>query len=162
MPESGSRLVLLAEDNPNDVTVFLRGFRNYKTEERWQVQVVTDGDAALEFLYRQGRFAEAKRPDLVVLNINMPRVNGWEVLRKMKADPQLRRIPTVIWTVAEMKEYNARAYDMGACGIFSKPIGAKEAERQIDAILTYFTWANPSPPSCASGVEVGGTDPAPS
>jgi len=140
------RQILLAEDNPNDVTVFLRAFRKRKAEERWELQIVTDGAAALEFLYRQDRFAEAKRPDLVVLNINMPKVNGWDVLEKMKADPQLRRIPTVIWTVADMETYNARAYDVGACGIFSKPVGAKEAELQIDAILTYFTWANPSPP----------------
>jgi CheY-like chemotaxis protein len=140
------RQILLAEDNPNDVTVFLRAFRNHKTKEHWELQVVANGLAALEFLYRQDRFAEARRPDLVVLNINMPRVNGWEVLRKMKADPQLRRIPTVIWTIADMETYNARAYDMGACGIFSKPVGSKEAELQIDAVLTYFTWANPSPP----------------
>jgi CheY-like chemotaxis protein len=139
------RQILLAEDNPSDVIVFLRAFRKRNAEGRWELQVVTDGLAALEFLYRQDQFAEAKRPDLVVLNINMPRVNGWEVLRKMKADPQLRRIPTVIWTIAEMDTYNARAYDLGACGIFTKPIDAREAELQIDAILTYFTWANPSP-----------------
>jgi CheY-like chemotaxis protein len=140
------RQILLAEDNPNDVTVFLRAFRNHKTKEHWELQVVTNGLAALEFLYQQDRFAEAKRPDLVVLNINMPSVNGWDVLEKMKADPRLRRIPTVIWTIADMETYNARAYDMGACGIFSKPVGSKEAELQIDAVLTYFTWANPSPP----------------
>jgi CheY-like chemotaxis protein len=151
MSSSESRQILLAEDNPQDVAVFLRAFRKHENRRLFELQVVTDGDAALEFLYRQGVFAEAKRPDLVVLNINMPRVNGWEVLRKMKADPQLRRIPTVIWTIADMEKYNARAYDMGACGIFSKPIGAKEAERQIDAILTYFTWANPSPPYVAVG-----------
>jgi CheY-like chemotaxis protein len=140
------RQILLAEDNPNDVTVFLRAFRKRNAEGRWKLQIVTDGEAALEFLYQQDRFAEAKRPDLVVLNINMPSVNGWDVLYKMKADPQLRRIPTVIWTVAQMEEYDARAYDLGACGIFSKPVDSKEAELQIDAILTYFTWANPSPP----------------
>jgi two-component system response regulator len=151
MSNSEPRQILLAEDIGQDIEVFLHAFRSRKAEERWELQVVTDGLAALEFLYRQGVFAEAKRPDLVVLNINMPRVNGWEVLRKMKADPQLRRIPTVIWTVADMEKYNARAYDMGACGIFSKPVGAKEAERQIDAILTYFTWANPSPPYVAVG-----------
>ena len=146
MFKSEPRQILLAEDNPNDVTVFLRAFRKRNAEERWELQVVTDGAAALEFLYRQDRFAEARRPDLVVLNINMPRVNGWDVLRKMKADPQLRSIPTVIWTIADMETYNARAYDLGACGIFTKPIDSKEAELQIDAILTYFACANASPP----------------
>ncbi len=148
---SEPRQILLAEDNPDDVTVFLRAFRNHNADKCCELQVVTDGWAALEFLYRQDRFAEAKRPDLVVLNINMPKVNGWDVLRKMKADPQLRRIPTVIWTIADMETYNARAYDLGACGIFSKPVGAKDAERQIDAILTYFAWANASPPYVETG-----------
>jgi hypothetical protein len=59
----------------------------------------------------------------------------------MKAKPRLRCIPTVIWPIADMEEYNARAYNMGACGIFTKPIGAQEAERQIDVILTYFARA---------------------
>jgi CheY-like chemotaxis protein len=146
MPDSEPRQILLAEDNPNDVTVFLRAFRSHNADKHWELQVVTDGSAALEFLYRQDRFAGAKRPELVVLNINMPKVNGWEVFARMKADPALRRIPVVIWTVAQMEEYDARAYDEGACGIFSKPIESKDAERQIEAILTYFAWANPSPP----------------
>jgi CheY-like chemotaxis protein len=147
MSDSEPRQILLAEDNPNDITVFLRAFRNQNADRRWELQVVTDGSAALEFLYREDRFAAAKRPELVVLNINMPKVDGWEVFSRMKADPALRRIPVVIWTVAQMERYDARAYDEGACGIFSKPIDSKDAERQIEAILTYFAWANPSPPS---------------
>lgn len=151
MSHSESRQILLAEDNPDDVTVFLRAFRNHNADKCWELQVVTDGSAALEFLYRQDRFAAAKRPDLAVLNINMPKVNGWEVFARMKADPALRRIPVVIWTVAQMEEYDARAYGEGACGIFSKPIGSVAAVEQIGAILTYFRWANPSPPLSVEG-----------
>jgi two-component system response regulator len=98
------RQILLAEDNPDDVTVFLRAFRNHNADKHWELQIVADGSVALEFLYRQNRFAAAKRPDLVVLNINMPKVNGWEVFSRMKADPSLRGIPVVIRTVAQMEE----------------------------------------------------------
>jgi len=106
---------------------------------------MTDGQQVLEFLYRQGEWSEAWTPDLVVLNIIMPKLNGWEVFERIKADSRLRTIPTVIWTVAQMEEYNARTYEWGASGIFSKPVDSKDMERQVDAIITFFRWANPYP-----------------
>ncbi len=74
---------------------------------------MTDGQQVLEFLYRQGEWSEAWTPDLVVCNIIMPKLNGWEVFERIKADSHLRTIPTVIWTVAQMEKYNARTCEWG-------------------------------------------------
>lgn len=106
---------------------------------------MTDGQQALEFLYRQGEWSEAWTPDLVVLNIIMPKLNGWEVFERIKADSRLRTIPTVIWTVDQMEKTTRAPASGVASGIFSKPVDGKDMERQVDAIITFFRWANPYP-----------------
>lgn len=153
--------VLLAEDNPNDIAAFRNALANRQDYDRFELNVVQGGLAALDFLRRSGEYARidgqplvAKRPNLVVLNINMPEMNGWDVLDHMKRAPALRAIPVVIWTIAEIDAYNTRAYDCGACGIFSKPVDPHEMDEQVNAILTYFRWANPSPPPVASADQV--------
>lgn len=108
------RKLLLAEDCPTDIQVFKRALRRSNCGARYELQVLIDGAETLDFLFKRGRWSDAWTPDVLVLNINMPKCNGWDVLRRMKSDPGLRGIPTVIWTIASIEEYDARTYDWGA------------------------------------------------
>jgi len=79
----------------------------------------------------------------VVLNINMPKGNGWDVLEAMKSDPDLRTIPVAMWTAADsgFRDYAARSFEMGCSGGFSKPVGAQNMERQVRAMLDFYSYA---------------------
>lgn len=124
MSEKKERIcrVLLAEDSPSDIGIFKRAVR--KSECRFGIQVVVDGEGALDFLQRRGEWADAWTPDFVVLNINMPKINGWEVLERMKADPDLSLLPVAMWTIAEpgCDDYAVRSFEVGCSGSFTKPV----------------------------------------
>ena len=93
-----AKRVLIAEDNPDDVTPLVRAF---KKRPRWEIAVVKDGEEAIEFMLRKRAYAEVWRPDLFILNINMPKVDGLDVLDYVKSVPALATIPIVMWTVSE-------------------------------------------------------------
>jgi CheY-like chemotaxis protein len=142
--------VLLAEDNPNDILAFERALGAREDRAMFDLSIVRDGLSALEVLRRSGEFTSAERSDLLVLNLNMPRMQGWEVLRHMKGDPALRKTPVVIWTISERREDIDLSFDLGAQGYFVKPVDAADMEAQVNAILTYFRWAflSPGRPGC--------------
>ena len=131
--------VLLAEDNPSDVAVFRRVVR--RNAERFVLEVVPDGGSALGFLMSQDEWCRAWTPDLVVLNINMPKVNGWGVLETMKSHPLLKIIPVAMWTIAEIEDYAKRSFHAGCSGIFTKPVDPVQMEAQVAAMLEFYWWA---------------------
>lgn len=133
--------VLLAEDNPNDVRVFNNAVSARDDRALFKLYSVRDGGAVLDFLDNSSGFESVERPDLVVLNLNMPMLNGMEALKHMKDDPDLRGIPAVIWTISEREEDIRRSFDLGAQGYFVKPVDAPEMEAQVNAILTWLRWA---------------------
>ena len=135
--------VLLAEDNPDDITIFKRVVR--KKQDRFQLQVVMDGEAALEFLRKEGSWHNARTPDLVVLNLNMPNLNGWGVLKAMKEDPALRILPIAIWSITEREEDIKRAFEASCSGMFTKPVDMKDAMDQVGAMLEYHWWSQRYP-----------------
>lgn len=137
--------VLLAEDNPNDVRGFESALARRADRATFELNVLHDGISVLEFLRKSGEFTAAERPDLLVLNLNMPRMQGWEVLRHMKEDPALRKIPVVIWTISERSEDIDLSFELGAQGYFVKPVDAADMETQLNAILTCFRWAYLNP-----------------
>jgi CheY-like chemotaxis protein len=139
--EKTALCVLLAEDNPNDVRVFNNALSAREDRAQFKPYFVRDGGAVLDFLSKSDGFESAEHPDLVVLNLNMPVLNGMEVLRHMKDDPDLRGIPAVIWTISEREEDIRRSFDLGAQGYFVKPIDVPEMEAQVNAILTWLRWA---------------------
>lgn len=143
MHENTNRIcrVLLAEDNPNDISVFKRAAK--KSECRFDLQVVTDGEAAIDFLRGDGKWKDAWVPDFVVLNINMPKINGWGVLEAMKSDPDLRILPVAMWTIAEpsCNDYAAKSFEMGCSGSFTKPVDSVAMESQVQAMLEFYWWA---------------------
>jgi two-component system response regulator len=137
--------VLLAEDNPDDVRAFKSAFARRDDRAMLRLSMVHDGLSVVEFLRKSGEFASAERPDLLVLNLNMPRMQGWEVLRHMKGDPALRKIPVVIWTISEREDDIDLSFDLGAQGYFVKQVDAADMKAQVNAILTCFRWAYLNP-----------------
>jgi CheY-like chemotaxis protein len=125
--------ILLVEDDEGDVLITREAFDHYQI--RNALHVVSDGDKALAFVQRTGEFAQAPRPDLVLLDLNLPGRNGLEVLAELKADPELRVIPVVILTTSHADEDILRSYSLHANAYVSKPVEAASfmsAIRQID------------------------------
>lgn len=125
--------VLLVEDDPGDVLMTQEAFEHHKL--RNQLHVVSDGVEALAFLRREGEFADAPRPGLVLLDLNLPRKDGREVLEEVKNDPSLRSIPIVVLTTSQAEEDILRSYDLYANAYVAKPVDFErfiEVIRQID------------------------------
>ncbi|MCW3006335.1 MAG: response regulator receiver protein [Solirubrobacterales bacterium] len=125
--------VLLVEDDPGDTLMIKEAFEDNKVRNR--LSTVADGVEALAFLRRQGEFSDAPRPDLILLDLNLPRKDGREVLEEIKDDPELRTIPVVVLTTSEAEEDILRSYSLHANAYVTKPVDFDrfiEVVRQID------------------------------
>jgi CheY-like chemotaxis protein len=125
--------VLLVEDDPGDVLLIEEAFEFNKV--RNSLSVVSDGVEALAFLRREGAYADSPRPGLILLDLNLPRKDGREVLADVKADPGLRSIPVVVLTTSKAEEDVLRSYDLHANAYVTKPVDFDrfiEVVRQID------------------------------
>ena len=112
--------ILLVEDNPGDVDLTLEALEEAKL--RNHVRVAKDGVEAMQFLRQEGRFTDAPRPDLILLDLNMPRKDGREVLAELKEDPDLKRIPVVVLTTSEAEQDVLDAYEHSANAYIVKPV----------------------------------------
>jgi CheY-like chemotaxis protein len=121
--------VLLVEDDAGDALIVREAFEYHKVRNK--LHVVTDGEQALRFVRREGEFAAAPRPGLIMLDLNLPRRAGTEVLAEIKADPSLCVIPVVILTTSRSEEDVLRSYSLHANAYVSKPV---EFEQFMDAI----------------------------
>ena len=121
--------VLLVEDDPGDILMTREAFEQYKI--RNVLHVVTDGEQALQYLRRTGDYAGAPRPGLILLDLNLPRLDGLEVLAELKADPVLKVIPVVILTTSQAQQDVLRSYALHANAYVSKPV---DFERFVDVI----------------------------
>jgi len=125
--------VLLVEDDPGDVLITREAFAENKV--RNYLSVVNDGVKALQFLRREADYANAPRPDLILLDLNLPRMDGHEVLANIKSDADLQRIPVVILTTSDAEEDVLRSYDLHANAYVTKPVDFERflgVVRQID------------------------------
>lgn len=125
--------ILLVEDDPGDVLITREAFAENKV--RNHLSVVSDGETAMAFLRREGEFASAPRPDLILLDLNLPRKAGHEVLAEVKSDADLQRIPVVILTTSDAEEDIVRSYDLHANAYVTKPVDFDRflnVVRQID------------------------------
>ena len=111
--------ILLVEDNPGDVRLAHEAIQDSKV--RANLHVVGDGVEAMSFLRRQGKYADAMRPDLIMLDLTMPKKDGFEVLAEIKADAGLKNIPVIILSVSKSKDDIRRAYDLQANCYIVKP-----------------------------------------
>ncbi|MEU0126305.1 MULTISPECIES: response regulator [unclassified Streptomyces] len=125
--------VLLVEDDPGDELMTREAFEDNKI--RNTLHVVRDGQEALDFLYRQGDHPDAPRPDLVLLDLNLPKYDGRQVLEQIKTDPELALIPVVVLTTSSAEEDILRSYKLHANAYVTKPVDLEQfigAVRQID------------------------------
>jgi CheY-like chemotaxis protein len=112
--------ILLVEDNEDDILLEQEALADAKLINI--MYVVRDGEEALAYLRRQGRYHDAKTPGLILLDINMPKKNGFEVLQEMKADVELRHIPVVMLTTSDREKDVVKSYATGACSFVTKPM----------------------------------------
>ena len=117
---SSAHKILLVDDNPADANLTCEVLAT--SERPAQVSTVVDGEQALQFLHRSGQFAEASRPDLIILDLNLPRKDGRAVLAEVKADPELNDLPVVIFTTSHAPRDIARCYELGANSFITKPV----------------------------------------
>jgi CheY-like chemotaxis protein len=125
--------VLLVEDDPGDVLMTQEAFEEHKV--RNNLAVVNDGTEAIAYLRREGQYADVARPDLVLLDLNLPRRDGREVLAEIKSDPDLRQIPVVVLTTSQADEDIVRSYQLHANAYVTKPVDFDRfiaVVRQID------------------------------
>lgn len=129
--------ILLVEDNPGDAGLARAALTEGKMLCR--VHHAKDGVEAMAFLRREGPlYAQAPRPDLMLLDLNMPRMNGREVLREMRADPALRTIPVVVLTTSDVERDIESAYSLGANSYVTKPVDFDQFIRAIQMIEDYW------------------------
>ncbi len=121
--------ILLVEDNPGDVRLTKEALRGAKVAN--ELHVVGDGEEAIEFMRQRGRHRDAPQPDIVLLDLNLPRIDGVEVLADIKSDPELAKIPIIVLTSSSAEADIQRAYELHANCFISKPVDFTEF---IDAV----------------------------
>jgi chemotaxis family two-component system response regulator Rcp1 len=112
--------ILLVEDNPGDVRLTQEALRDAKVHNH--METMPDGVEAMAFLREEGRYARSPRPDLILLDLNLPRKSGLEVLQEVKADADLRRIPVVVLTTSQAEQDIIKSYDLHANAYITKPV----------------------------------------
>jgi two-component system, chemotaxis family, response regulator Rcp1 len=137
--------ILLVEDNPGDVRLTQEALKEGKVRNR--LHVVGDGVEALAFLRRQGEYANAPRPDLILLDLNLPRKDGREVLAEIKADEHLARIPVVVLTSSGAEQDILRTYDLNANCYVTKPIDLKQFIEVVKQIEEFWLTVVKLPPA---------------
>lgn len=136
-PDTQMLHILVVDDNEDDVILLEESFKDQPAVRL--LRVVRDGEEALAYLRREGEFCEAPRPGLVLLDINMPRKNGFEVLCAMKEDPALRAIPVVMLTTSRRDADIIEAYSGGACSFVSKPVNFDRLKLMAGHFVRYWS-----------------------
>lgn len=128
--------ILLVEDSPADILLTREAFEQNKLVNA--IHVVEDGVQAMDFLYKRGEYASVPRPDLILLDLNLPRKNGREVLAEIKADPDLRLIPIVVLTTSSADEDILKAYNLNANCYVVKPVGFDNFMEAVQSIRHFW------------------------
>ena len=143
--------ILLVEDDPNDVELTLSALaENHLANE---VFVVSDGEEALDYLYYQGGYEsrEEGNPALMLLDLKLPKVDGMEVLRRVKTDPALKTIPVVMLTSSREEQDLVRSYDLGTNGYVVKPVDFQSFVKAVSGLGLFWAIINHPPPGSAGG-----------
>jgi two-component system, chemotaxis family, response regulator Rcp1 len=128
--------ILLVEDNPADVRLTIEGLKEAKVHNN--LQTASDGAVALDILFRRGQYNDAPRPDLVLLDLNLPGIDGREVLELVKSDLQLKTIPVVILTSSESESDILKTYQLHANCYVSKPVAFEAFTRVVQSIDQFW------------------------
>ena len=145
MTENGVE-ILLVEDNPNDVELTLHAFKKYKLANR--IHVVRDGAEALDFLFAEGLYAGRDvnhRPKVILLDLKLPKVDGLEVFKRVKADPRTKTIPVVVLTSSGEERDIVESYNLGVNSYIRKPVDFEQFTEAVRTIGMYWLLLNQSP-----------------
>ena len=141
-----SQLILLVEDNPDDVALTVRAFAKNKIAN--ELVVTTDGEEALEYLFATGRHASrdaSVMPEVILLDLKLPKLDGLEVLRRLRADDRTRRLPVVILTSSNEEQDIVRGYDLGANSYVRKPVDFAQFVTAAQQLGLYWLVLNEAP-----------------
>ena len=141
--------ILLVEDSPSDTDLTLEALKDFKVCNH--VSVVEDGVLAMQFLRRQGPYAQAPRPDLIMLDLNLPRKDGREVLADIKADNDLKTIPIVVLTTSRAEQDILRAYQLNANCYINKPVDFSQFLDVVRSIESFWLFVVTLPPAAKAG-----------
>lgn len=136
--------ILLVEDNPGDVRLTREALKDARVVNT--LHVVEDGVAALDYLYRRGQYSDVPRPNLVLLDLNLPKKNGREVLAEIKSNDLLKRIPVVILTTSQAEEDVLRAYNLYANCYITKPVDFTQFTKVVKTIEDFWLTIVTMPP----------------
>jgi two-component system response regulator len=128
--------ILLIEDNPADVRLTQENFKDSKILNH--IHVVNDGAEAMAFLHREGKYFDAVRPELIFLDLNLPKKDGREVLKEIKTDDELKNIPVVILTISDDEEDILKSYNLHANCYITKPIGLEQFSKVVKSIENFW------------------------
>lgn len=128
--------ILLVEDSAADIRLTQEALRDAKFAN--ELHVVRDGERALDYLHNRGEFADAPRPDFVILDLNLPRKDGKEVLREIKGDPELRAIPIAVLTTSSQERDIVQSYQLGANCYLTKPLDIDEFIAVVQAVQDFW------------------------
>ena len=137
--------VLLIEDDPGDVLITREAFEHNKINNT--LHVAHDGEAGLDFLYRRGAFQDVPRPDLILLDLNLPKYDGRQLLEKIKSDPELSHIPVVVLTTSSAEEDILRSYKLHANAYVTKPIHLDAFLSAVGSIVSFWLETATPPPA---------------
>ena len=136
--------ILLVEDNPGDVRLTMEALRDAKVHNR--VSVAPDGVEAMAFLHQEGKYADAPRPDLILLDLNLPKKDGREVLGEIKANDRLKHIPVVILTTSRAEQDILKSYDLHANCCVTKPVDLDQFINVVRSIEDFWLTVVALPP----------------
>lgn len=136
--------ILVVDDNPGDLELTQEALAESGVPHL--LDVAHDGEEALAFLRREGEHGAARRPDLVLLDLNLPRIHGREVLAALRADPELRRMPVVFFTSSSAADDIAEIFELGANAYVAKPVDYKDFQRAVRAIAEFWLVVADLPP----------------
>lgn len=136
--------ILLVEDNEDHVFLTRRALKNSGYPVR--LHVVEDGDAAVDFVYRQGEYSQAPRPDLILLDLKLPGRDGFEVLQELKSNPSAKTIPIILLTSSAAESDIVRGYGLGTNSYVTKPVEFDEMLTKLQQLPGYWATLNVLPP----------------
>src|SRR3989304_2196312 len=128
--------ILMVEDNPADVRLTREAFKDAKVLNH--MNIVVDGEEAMAFLRQEGKYADAPRPDLILLDLNLPKKDGREVLAEIKKDPELKRIPIVVLTTSDDEKDVFKAYDLHVNAYVTKPVDLHQFMKVVEAVEDFW------------------------
>lgn len=139
-------IILYAEDNEHDIIATQRAWKKHKIKN--SLYIVRNGEECLDFLNHRGEYEDlssSPRPDLLLLDLNMPRMGGLEVLREMRATPELKDLHVVVLTTSSADQDKVKSYDLGVMGYILKPVGFENFALAIRAINIYWVLVSDRP-----------------